>query len=348
MEENKISEKASSQTEKISIIIPTYNVEKYIERCLKSVVNQTYKNLEIIVVDDFSNDNTFSIIQYISNQDNRIRIFRNNHHGVSCARNLAIKKSTGRYIMFLDGDDEYENDMVQAMYEHISLEEVEMVVCNYANIFSNKIDQNAVYSEDGVRSVKEYLKDDAAKHHVLYYGAIWNKIYDANIIREKRIIFDDTITLGEDTLFNIKYLKYVKKIYVIKKVLYNYYRENQGSLTKKLSSIDTWETTIKIYNEYIKLFEYEKLIDVCKKDISFIILSNMIFPLEEVLKDNSINLDKAISVMKRIINNDVIKFALNNAFKLSITDKIIKYTSYINNYMLMYVLLKIKMKIHVE
>lgn len=339
-----ILKSVNQETDKISVIIPTHNVEKYIKRCVDSIINQTYKNLEVIIVDDFSTDKTYDMLKHIGDNDSRIKIFRTAKAGVSCARNLALEKSTGKYIMFLDSDDEYDTNMIEIMHEHMCLEGVDMVVCNYTNIYTNENVINTKCCTQGMKCKQDYLKVDAAHCHVIYYGAIWNKIYNGQIIRDNGIRFDEEITLGEDSLFNIEYFKFIKKIYVTQKILYKYYRNNENSLTKKLEPVDTWKTTIRIYDKYIRLYERETLIDVCKNDISFIILSNMIFPVEAILKNSSINSNEAARRMRGIVDNNVVKFALENSKRLSLTDRIIKYTKNIKCYKLMYILLRFKIR----
>ncbi len=104
----------------ISIIIPAYNIEKYIERCINSILNQTYKNLEIIIIDDGSKDKTSKICDIIAKSEKRIHVYHNKNHGVSYSRNYGIKKATGEYIAFIDGDDTIEKTYIEELYNKIT------------------------------------------------------------------------------------------------------------------------------------------------------------------------------------------------------------------------------------
>ena len=333
-----------SYRDKVSIIVPAYNVEQYIERCIHSLLTQTYDNIEIIVVDDHSTDRTFELLKNMEKNETRLKVYKNKKCGVSSARNFAIEKAVGKYIMFLDGDDEYKKEMVMNMYSAISMKNVQMAICNYTSVYNGEKKENSICFETGIVSLQEYLIKDAEYLHSIYFGAIWNKIYVSKLIKEKSIKFNEDISLGEDSLFNIEYFKYVEKIYIIEENLYKYYRNNQNSLTTNLKPIDTWENTIKIYDQYIKLYSTEQLTDLCGKDISYIILSNLIFPLEEIIRNRSFKYKIAKKKLEKIINNNVVRFALIHSEQVSLTDEIVKSGVKFNCYGMIYMLLLIKIR----
>ena len=117
--------------EKISVIIPVYNVEKFIEQSIKSVLNQTYKNLEIILVDDGSTDSSGSICDEYSKKDKRIKVIHQDNKGLSGARNSGLDIATGKYIMFLDSDDYFENNSCEILYSEIEKKQADYVIGNY-------------------------------------------------------------------------------------------------------------------------------------------------------------------------------------------------------------------------
>lgn len=128
----------------ISVIIPVYNGEKYIKRCINSLINQTYKNIEIIIINDGSKDNSINIIKEISEKDKRIIIIDKENQGVSIARNAGIEKASGDYIMFVDVDDWVKTNMIEQMYKVIKKENVDIVKCNSINEFNNKATENKI------------------------------------------------------------------------------------------------------------------------------------------------------------------------------------------------------------
>lgn len=226
--------------EKISIIIPIYNAEKYLERCLNSITGQTLKNLEIILVNDGSTDKSEMICKNFAIKDNRIRIINIKKSGVSIARNIGINLSTGNWIGFVDADDCIENDMYEILYSNAIKYNVNISVCGYNRAFKyngiielNKVvlDTNCVklnYKE-AMESLLSNAKDFAT--------ANWNKLYKKNFIGDIR--FDETITNGEDLLFNFYILSKNKKDVIFdKRKKYNYFfNEGSASIKKFLIKI---------------------------------------------------------------------------------------------------------------
>lgn len=123
----------------ISVIIPIYNMEKYLDRCINSITEQSYKNIEILLINDGSTDNSLKICKKFQKEDERIKFFSMNHQGVSIARNLGIEKAKGKYIMFIDSDDWIEKDTIKTLYENIKNND--MSICSYHRVFDNHIDQ---------------------------------------------------------------------------------------------------------------------------------------------------------------------------------------------------------------
>jgi len=209
---------------KISIVIPAYNVENYIDKCLGSVTSQTYTNLEIIVVNDGSTDNTHSIIKkYIS--DKRIVYINQKNSGVSAARNAGIDASTGELIAFVDSDDYVEPDMYELLYTSMTETSADMAVCNYNLVYDNRVENQ--YSKMSKRAVDiqsdiyGYFATHCARPQPNNY--IWTRLYKTAIIKNSGIRFED-FKLGDDTLFNFKLLPNLNKASFIPNGLYNYYQ----------------------------------------------------------------------------------------------------------------------------
>lgn len=205
---------------KVSIIIPAYNVENYIGRTLKSCVDQSYKNIEIVVVNDGSTDRTAEIIN--DYRDTRIVKLTQMNQGVSAARNLGLKTATGDFCVFLDGDDWLETDAVQCLVETYKSKNC-FTISTYKDAYLEKdktiqiVGTEAPLGLEGHycwRSYKESLKPYFCMQSSCY------KLYDMHIIRENALSFDSTIQNGEDGLFVCQYLQYVSDIYYLPKQLW--------------------------------------------------------------------------------------------------------------------------------
>ena len=201
---------------KVSIIVPVYNVEEYLEKCLLSICNQTYINLEIIIVDDGTKDSSGEIADKISAKDDRVIVVHKANGGVSSARNVGIKKATGDYIVFVDSDDYLEKDYVE-YYVSIIEETNADVICglNHFSVWNPKVNNdNSFYSLDNISAMVDIYTE---KINV----AVWNKMYSRDLIIRENIIFDENIWYGEGMLFNIELLQKAKNIVVANKKVYH-------------------------------------------------------------------------------------------------------------------------------
>ena len=185
----------------ISVIVPVYNAEKYLRECLDSIVNQTYKNIEIILVDDGSTDGSGAICDEYADKDVRIKVYHIPNGGVSNARNLGIDNANGEYLMFVDSDDEVSRDCIEKLYCAIEYKEQDLVIGNFCDVYENrKIIQHENLSIIG------NLQDDYANIRILLQGP-WGKLYRSEILKKNKIRFRVDISLTEDQIFNYDFLK---------------------------------------------------------------------------------------------------------------------------------------------
>lgn len=237
----------------VSIIIPIYNCENYIARCINSIINQKYKNIEIILVDDGSKDGSYEICKKFAEKDSRIKLFHKENGGVSSARNLGVNNATGKYVCFADGDDTIESNMIYDMNEKLIINNANMVICNYNVIVNDLIvkkDNNI--SEDMVITTRE----EFYKQINYFGGFLWNKMYETELV--KKIRFDESVHYCEDQLFNVTYVEKLKsvKIYYDPNCLYNYYTYDNSASSlkniteKKLTVIDANEKILNILGKY--------------------------------------------------------------------------------------------------
>lgn len=203
----------------VSIIIPVYNASKYLEKCLDSIINQTYQNIEIITINDGSKDNSLEILNEYASKDNRIKIIDKENGGVSSARNIGIDMATGKYIMFIDADDYIEKDMLEVMHRQIEEQDAQICLCGM-NVVSldNKVRQTYMY--DTLDSVID-SKEDYIEHLQLNW-APFCKLIDKELV--KNIRYDKNIAIAEDLLFNAMIIKENEsfKVAICNEAFYNY------------------------------------------------------------------------------------------------------------------------------
>lgn len=232
----------------VSIIIPVYNTGRKVDKCINSIVHQTYKKIEIIIIDDGSNEETYKIIDQWNFLDDRIKVVHQKNSGVSGARNRGIKEAKGKWIMFVDADDYISLDYVQLMIENAN--DYTISICEY-------IEEN----HDGEKTEKTFdlqLRNMKLREvfPVLYdkgfINTLWNKIFYSKIIKENKIEFSDKLDLGEDLLFVLEYLRYIEDVVIIKKPLYHYIRYEFGSLRTK--KYDNYDLLMMYLNEQVKKY----------------------------------------------------------------------------------------------
>lgn len=246
-----------------SIIIPIYNCEKYIEKCIISVINQKYENFELILINDGSTDKSFEVCKKYKENDNRIICISKNNSGVSDTRNVGIKNAKGKYILFLDSDDYIEENYLLCINKMITqYPDVQLINFGfYSEVYSI---QGEVLSSDTVNAEFLYLKnkDEINKYlvylwdkHMLYN--IWNKVYIKDIIIKNKIRFPN-YNFGEDMEFNKKYLDKISIFINSNQCFYHYIKERNGSLTTNYND-ELFDIRVKEYIEFNQYFKYRGL-----------------------------------------------------------------------------------------
>ena len=205
--------------ESISIIIPIYNVEKYLNRCIDSIINQTYINLEIILVDDGSTDNCPKICDEYAKKDSRIKVIHKKNGGVSSARNSGIINSSGEYIGFIDPDDYIEPTMYEELLYNLKKTNTKISMCGYSEVKNGKVVKSYTYNNQIISS-EQAIKD---MFNGTFMGTVCNKLFMKKLIlNEKNILFNKNVHLWEDMLFLCEVLEPNLNISVCSNLLYNY------------------------------------------------------------------------------------------------------------------------------
>ena len=224
----------------VSVIIPAYNSEKVIERCLKSLIEQTLKNIEIIVVDDGSTDGTYSIVDKYVEEYEIIKCISQTNQGAGAARNKGLANAMGEFIGFVDADDYVMPTMFEELYKEIVQTDSDCAICNYqTNSTKVNLFENTIFKISEVTRTTGYVK------YIAKNPEVWNKLYKRECISDLK--FDIQMKMGEDLLFNTKAYEKMKRIVIIDKVLYHY--KNDGkSITRTNKKVD-YKNMIRSYCE---------------------------------------------------------------------------------------------------
>lgn len=288
----------------VSIILPAYNSEKTIENCIESILKQTISNWILYIVNDGSTDNTSDILDEYSLQDSRINVFHRKNHGVSSSRNFMISKVKTPYFVCIDSDDcifpNYLEELLIAKKkypDYIHIWSGFQTVSSQKTIDGEKhiLSTNSIYSS--------YDRNDILFLYDSWMVQMpWHKLYETKIVQENNLKMDESLSLGEDLLFNLHYLDLVKntKILFINKVTYNYVRSDKDSLDHKYRSD--------------LLYIYEKIDDVFSKCLEVwninnreIFYNSCYYHYENILK-NTFHSDNKSSFFKKIkYNNKILK-----------------------------------------
>lgn len=247
----------------LSIIIPIYNVEKFIDRCIKSVLSQNFNQWELILVNDGSTDNSGKIAENFAKTDSRIHYINSKNYGVSHARNLGLKQATGQYISFIDSDDELEKNALFSFAQIEATSKASLYKFGYKRISANE-EIKVRSTQTGIFKVSQALSIIETNS---YSGFLWNSIFKNNIIKQHKLQFDESISWCEDHLFFLEYLRYSESVYIDSSF---YYRYHVGANAASLSSIK--------HNPYMYLDIAKReycLKDICnKKNIDKLALIN--------------------------------------------------------------------------
>ena len=236
----------------ISIIVPVYRAEKYLSRCVGSILEQTFTDFELILVDDGSPDKSGKLCDKYAKKDSRIKVIHKENGGVSSARNAGLDIAQGKYITFIDSDDWVSEKYLQLLIEPMIKEDVQLVVGSYEtrdkNIFHRKVKTSFI---DILK-----LKDDerAACYDMHHLKGPCMKMFLLSIIKKNNLRFKLNIHFGEDTIFVRNYLRFCEKIYTIEEIIYFYNRFNESSLTRKINERrKEWE--FELVNDYYNFLE---------------------------------------------------------------------------------------------
>ena len=308
----------------VSIIVPIYNVEKYLNRCLDSLVNQTFKDIEIIALNNGSTDSSLDILKDYASNDNRITIIDNENLGVSKARNIGIDKASGKYIVFVDSDDWIDTNMIEVLHSNITKNNCDLVMCTYVREFDdhskekifNLPDVN-LYVDD---EVKEQLlrkligpvgKELANPEYLDALGTVWAKMYKTSLLKNNNLKFVDLseIGSGEDTLFNVYAFNEADRVILLNKPMYHYWRGNTNSITSRYIP-NFIEKRRKFFSYFRNFIDANDFGDEYKVALNNRICTSVLgMGLLECSKSNDISIGRKMKNIKAILKEDYIEEA---------------------------------------
>lgn len=225
----------------ISVIVPVYNIENYIEKCIKSIINQSYKNLEIILIDDGSKDSSGEICDKYAIIDRRIKVIHKNNQGLSAARNTGLDMALGKYVILIDGDDIIKDNMIEILYNLSVENNCDISICRYRSVdetvkaeeLKNNGNKSFIVIED-----KKELADNEYSYHYVDFTVAWNKLYKKELFKG---IYYPLGKVHEDVFTTYKLLYKAKKIIYTRNELYGYVQRN-GSIMNQGFSIKRFDT----------------------------------------------------------------------------------------------------------
>lgn len=299
---------------KISVIIPIYNVEKYLKRCIDSVINQTLKEIEIILVDDGSPDNSGMICENYAKTDNRIKVIHKKNGGLGLARNSGLEIAKGKYIGFVDSDDYIEKTMFEKLYNNAIKENADTCLCNIENI-SGTYKNKEVFNEIIPRLIggSDYIG-----------MSVWKGIYSKDIIDNYNIRFvSEREFISEDIMFDLNYYKYSKCVTIVNENLYNY-TVNTASLSRKYKD-DRFDMCTKLYYEEKKILKKLGIYDFTIQRLNNTYLWNInSCIIQEIMYEKINGKEKCNENIKKILRNiDFINDTKTN--KMRVNDIILLY-----------------------
>lgn len=220
----------------VSIIVPVYNAERTIRRCIDSILSQEYSDFELLLVNDGSTDHSGAICEEYAARDSRVQVFHKENTGVSATRNLALDRAAGTYLQFLDSDDWITPDATKSLVRAMENGPCDMVVSDFYRVVGDRLSQKGHIDEDGLLTREEYAAHMMENPADFYYGVLWNKLYRRSIVEAHHLRMNTEITWCEDFMFNLEYIRWAKAFRAIQIPIY-YYVKTKGSLASQSLSI---------------------------------------------------------------------------------------------------------------
>lgn len=302
---------------KISVVVPVYNVELYLRQCLDSIINQSYSNLEIILVDDGSEDQSLKICEDFASKDSRIKVIHQKNAGVSVARNKGIEAATGEYITFLDSDDWIEKEMYKEMMRiNIQHKDVDIVMCDFLNVKNNNTEKITVDIRNGFYSRQDIIKElyptllvteDLGRLPIV---SVWNCLFKKELFLNNKIAFDVDLRYAEDYLFMAAIMLHTNSFYYLKDYYGYHYRQYEISRSKKYQP-KWWDNFLLLNDRLSLLLSEDKSYDFSRQ-IKFQLIHSALFVSSAIFHSNNLKTKEKLILLKKLFNDSVLRSSFSN------------------------------------
>lgn len=240
----------------VSIIVPIYNAENYLRRCVDSILNQEYTDYELLLVNDGSTDASGDICEEYGDRDPRVIVIQKENTGVSDSRNRALDRARGKYLQFLDSDDWITPDATRLFVRAAEEYGCDMVISDFYRVVGERLSTKGDIEEEGVLTREEFAAHMMENPADFYYGVLWNKLYRRDIVEEHNLRMDTDINWCEDFMFNLEYIRYAKVFYALHAPIY-YYVKRKGSLASQGINISkTVKMKLNVFEYYNNFYKH--------------------------------------------------------------------------------------------
>ena len=240
----------------VSIVVPIYNAEQYLRRCVDSILNQEYTDFELLLVNDGSTDASGDICEEYGDQDPRVIVIQKENTGVSDSRNRALDRARGKYLQFLDSDDWITPDATRLFVRAAEEYGCDMVISDFYRVVGERLSTKGDIEEEGVLTREEFAAHMMENPADFYYGVLWNKLYRRDIVEEHKLRMDTDISWCEDFMFNLEYIRYAKVFYALHAPIY-YYVKRKGSLASQGINISkTVKMKLNVFEYYNNFYKH--------------------------------------------------------------------------------------------
>lgn len=290
--------------ELVSIIVPVYNGEKYIQRCVACIQAQTYTNLEIIFVDDGSKDASGAILDKIANKDDRIKVIHKENGGLCSARNVGIKKATGTYIYFFDVDDEIMPDLITDNIALAKEDQADVVMFGFwYELVEKNIEKKNPANNLFIGNGEEYFRQELVSTvEREIFNAPWNKLIRLNFLRESGLLFDERYPIYEDIIFNATLMKLAKKVVVNPQTYYKYYVRTSGTLITRFYE-GFFDSVTQFYINAMEYCEQYENHEQQKRAFAKVYVVHVYTHLKQISTNNNLPKMKKRELITRICKN---------------------------------------------
>lgn len=295
----------------VSIIMPVYNTEEFLEKSIQSILEQTYSEFELIIVDDGSTDGSWDICCRFAQIDKRIKCYKVNNRGVSEARNYGLFRAAGEYIRFMDSDDEMPVDSLEKLIKpFINDQTIDLVIGKFEATLTSVFNEEI----EGVLNFDEFVRTFSSHVPSFYYGVNWNKLYKRNIIEKYNIRFDKNAHWGEDFIFNCEYYSHCKYMYYLAECIHLYCQREESAVNaiRITSWYDKLEIEIQRLEAMLNIVKNRNVESVIIQNFYFYFLSALSNQFSWVLKMRGKTLKEKYEILGMIVWNRKVSELIRN------------------------------------